>query len=236
MCAARTARARRVKPVRRLTTPPGQVGGRERLGELDRRAAGCVSEATTTTALPLHDRRREPRDEPSSAGSSGASDGDDAGRLGHREVEVRPGDRVRAAEHLRRACRPSPRTRRRGRSRARPRRRPRSTARARSARARLHHLGERGRAPGRGCTAVAPAHFGNAPRAALTASRASLREARRDVLALGLVRCGRTPSAGTRRRCRACRSCGPAAGSSRRTSGTASSPCSPPSRPKPDSL
>ena len=70
--------------------------------------AGCVSDATATTAFPPTSAGASRETRPSSGGSSGASDRDDAGRLRHREVEVRAGDRVRAAEHLRRACPPSP--------------------------------------------------------------------------------------------------------------------------------
>ncbi len=109
-------------------------------------------------------------------------------------------------------------------------------ARART-RARLHHLGERGRAPGRGCTRSRPPSSPAQPARPRTASRASLREARATFCALGRGRCGPTRSAGTRRRCRACTSSLTGRGRlivERCRYG--SSPCRPPSRPKPDSL
>ena len=93
-----------------------------------------------------------------------------------------------------------------------------------------------GRAPGRGCTAVAPRPLREGPARRLDRVARVLARGPRDVLALGLVACGPTRSAGTRRRCRACTSCGRRAVLIGRTSGTARARGSPPSRPKPDSL
>ena len=69
-------------------------------------ASGCVSEATATTAFPPVSAGRTRETSPSSGGSSGASDRDDAGGLGNGEVEVRAGDGIRRAEHLRELVRP----------------------------------------------------------------------------------------------------------------------------------
>ena len=146
------------KPVSRLTTPPGRsdvaIASASSIA-----ASGRVSDATTTTVLPptIAGAIRETR--PEQRRLLGREDGDDAGRLGHREVEVRPGDGIGAAEHLRQLVGPAgvpddPVDRAldlaRGRSRLAPR----------SARARLHHLGERGTAPGRGCTPSRPPSSG----------------------------------------------------------------------------
>ena len=106
------------KPVRRLTAPAGRS---------DVASASASSTPAEWMDLGRHRHDRVPPDERREhagrrgrrrAGSSGARIADDPGRLRHGEVEVRPGDRIGAAEHLRAACPPSPRTRRRGRSTA----------------------------------------------------------------------------------------------------------------------
>ena len=99
----------RGEPRRHLGDAPGQqvddaaghVGGREHLGQRDRRRAAASSDASTTAVLPRHDHRRHDRHEAEQRRLLRRHDGDDAGRLGDGEVEVRPCDGVRAAEHLR---------------------------------------------------------------------------------------------------------------------------------------
>ena len=87
-------------PVSRLTTPPGTsavaIASASSIA-----ASGCVSDASAMTALPPVTAGATRETRPRSGGSSGATIGDDAGRLRDREVEVRPGDRIRRAEHLR---------------------------------------------------------------------------------------------------------------------------------------
>ena len=153
-----------------------QVRGRDRLCELERPRAA---------ASPRRRRRRCCRSRspgamretrPSSAGSLGREHRDDTGRLGHGEVEVRAGDGVRAAEHLRQLVGPAgvpddPVDRALDLAPAGARRAPGRRRASPSSR-------RGGRAPGRGCTASHPPTSAKAPRAALTASRASLREAR----------------------------------------------------------
>ena len=87
-------------PVSRLTMPPGRslvasasassiaASGLRLRGDRDDRVAA-------------DERRRDPRDEPEQRRLLRRDDGDDAGRLRHGEVEVRPGHGVRTAEHLR---------------------------------------------------------------------------------------------------------------------------------------
>ena len=196
----------------------GQIRGREHLGERD---------GGQRPALRGHDdggvagaeHRREHADEAEQARLLRRQDGHHAGRLGQREVEVRPRDRVGGAGHLRelvgpagvpddavdriadaaRAPRPP--------SRPRPRRPRRRTARDDRRASR-----PRGRSPGRGCRPSRPTSPGRpcAPprrRRARPCARPGrrARAARRRRPRPG--RSGPTPSAGTRRRSRACRSC-----------------------------
>ena len=130
--------------------PAGQVGGRDRLGELERRERRRLR-GDDDRGVPAHDHRSDPRDEPLERRRLGSENRDDAGRLGHGEVEVRPGDGVRAAEHLRQLVGPARRTRRRDRSRAPPRAGP--SRRGRGRRRASPSSPRAGRAPGRGCTA-----------------------------------------------------------------------------------
>ena len=86
-------------PVRMLTTPPGSRSSRAPRRARPRRA-DSASDASATTALPPTSAGAIRETRPSSGGSS-ARRRDDAGRLRHREVEVRARDRVRPTEHLR---------------------------------------------------------------------------------------------------------------------------------------
>ena len=89
-----------------LTTPPGTsevaIASASSIA-----ASGCVSDATTHDRVAADERRREPGDEAAERRLVGREDRDDAGRLGEGEVEVRPGDRVRGADHLRELVRPA---------------------------------------------------------------------------------------------------------------------------------
>src|SRR2546430_1617707 len=84
----------------------GDVGGGERLGELHRRERPRLR-GDGDDGVPADERRQESRDEPEERRLFRAEDADDAGRLGHGEVEVRPGDGGRGAEHLRQLVRPA---------------------------------------------------------------------------------------------------------------------------------
>ena len=75
-------RARRGSPVRMLTTPAG-TSEVATTSASSTAASGCVSEATATAALPPTSTGAMRVTRPASGGSSGASDGDDAGGLGH---------------------------------------------------------------------------------------------------------------------------------------------------------
>ena len=162
-------------PVSRLTTPPGTslvaIASASSIA-----ASGCVSDASATTALPPVSAGASRETRPSSGGSSGATTATTPVGSGIVKLKYGPGDRVRRAEHLRElvgeAGVPDPAV-------------DRALDLVRAA-AELGELGQRappssrrsGRAPGRGCTPSPTAHFGCAPRAACTASRASLRDAR----------------------------------------------------------
>ena len=139
------------------------VARRDRLGQLDRRERLRLG-GERDDGVAAGERRREPRDEAEQRRVVGRDDGDDAGRLRDREVEVRPGDRVRRAEHLRElvgeARVPDPAVDRaldlvlyRCRARRTPGGAPPSSRRS-------------GRAPARGCTPSPTPHFACAPRAA----------------------------------------------------------------------
>src|SRR5919197_1192618 len=84
----------------------GDIGGGVRLGELDRSERPRLR-GDGDDGVPADERRQEARDEPEQRRLLGAEDADDAGRLGHGEVEVRPGDGVRGAEHLGELVRPA---------------------------------------------------------------------------------------------------------------------------------
>ena len=100
MCDASHGASSARRPVSRLTTPPGRsLVASTSASSIA--ASGPVSDAIATTVLPPTSAGASRETRPSSGGSSGAIDRDDAGRLGHGEVEVRPRDRVRRAEHLR---------------------------------------------------------------------------------------------------------------------------------------
>ena len=102
------------EPGRKLVAEPGEdvdrpsrkVGGRQRFGKvygrerMDLRRDGddCVAS---------HERRHDPGHEPEERRLTRSEDGDDAGRLRHREVEVGAGDGIRAAEDLRHLVRPA---------------------------------------------------------------------------------------------------------------------------------
>ena len=196
MCEASHGASSARWPVSRLTAPPGtSLVASTSASSIA--ASGLVSDAIATTALPPTSAGAIRETRPSSGGSSGATIADDAGRLRHGEVEVRAGDRVRGAEHLRElvgeARVPDPAVDRaldlvRGRSRAR---RTRPCAPPSSRRS--------GRAPGRGCRrSRRPTSAARRARRRRRRARPCARPARRSGPAPR--RCARTPSAGTRRR------------------------------------
>ena len=222
-------------PVRMLTTPPGtsEVASTSASSIA---ASGVRLRGEDDGRVAADDHRREARDEPVERRLVGRDDPDHAGRLRDREVEVRRRDRVRRAEHLRvlvgPARVPDP-----------------AIDRALDLLAARAELGELracgppssprcGRAPGRGCRRSSPAHFGNAPRAARTASRTSFRDARatfwpcasyvRPDSERGNVAADEELVRLPDRQ--------PASSAAPRTLRYGSSPWRPPSRPKPDSL
>ena len=93
-------------PVSTLTTPPGT-------SEVASTSARLIAEsgkrcdATTTTELPGTSAGAIAETRPTSAVSCGAMTADDAGRLGHRDVEVRTRDRVAVAGDLAELVAPS---------------------------------------------------------------------------------------------------------------------------------
>ena len=202
MCPASHGASSSRKPVRMLTAPAGTSDVASASRELDRGQRVSLR-GDRDDGVPADERREDPRHEPAEGGLRRREHGDDAGRLRHGEVEVRAGDRIRAPEHLRELVRPARvpddaidrrvdllrgRSRRgRGRSRAPP-----SSPRA-------------GREPGRGCTRSARTSRGTprAPRGRRRA-RPCARRGRRSGPPPRTS--ARTPSAGTRPRCRACTS------------------------------
>ncbi len=202
MCPASHGASSSRCPVRRLTTPPG-TSDVASTSASSTAASGEVSEATTTVAFPPTMAGAIRETSPASGRLLGSENPDDSGRLRHGEVEVRPGDGIRRAEHLRAACRPSPRTRRADRSSGRP---PPARSRGRRTRPGAPRASRRsGRRPGRGCKRSSPTS--RRPPLGLPEPRRgdpSARRARRSRPAPR--RCGPTPSAGTRRRCTACTS------------------------------
>ena len=198
----------------------GQVGGRRAPRSARPPAAAAPRDATTTAVLPVASTGASTDTRPSSDDSCGASTADDAGRLGQREVEVRPGDRVGAAERPARTCRPSPRSRPSGRS-------PRRPGAAAAVRDALGRARPRSTNCARRPSSISATRYSICPRlyaVALDQPPNALRAATHrvaDVLARRLRRVRQqlalapsapgtsvpTPSAGTRRRCRACRSC-----------------------------
>ena len=83
-----------------LTAPPGRSEVASASAS-STAASGWLSEATATTVLPPTSGGRIRETSPPSAGSGGREHRDHAGGLRHREVEVRPGDRIGAADDLR---------------------------------------------------------------------------------------------------------------------------------------
>ena len=83
-----------------LTTPPGTSLVASTSARLIA-DSGCRSLAITTTVLPATSAGRDRLHETEQAALPlRRDDRDDAGRLGHREVEVRPGDRVAGSRDL----------------------------------------------------------------------------------------------------------------------------------------
>ena len=80
-------------PVSRFTTPPGTSDVASTSVRVTA-GIGRRSSATTTTVLATAMRRRDHRHEPEQRRVVRRDDADDAGRLGHREVEVGTGDGV----------------------------------------------------------------------------------------------------------------------------------------------
>ena len=105
-CAASHGASSERKPVSTLTTPPGTsdvaIASASSIA-----ASGCVSDASTTAALPptITGAMRETM--PSSGGSSGATTPTTPVGSGSGEVEVRARDGIRRAEHLRELVRPA---------------------------------------------------------------------------------------------------------------------------------
>ena len=203
----------------RLTTPPGHVGRREHLGQRHRRERPRLRRQQHDRVA-RHDRRREPRHQPEQRGRLRRDDPDDAGRLGDREVEVARRDRVHRAQHLRDLVGPArvpdpaidrPIDQLAG---ARASDTPSASATSCSNCSRRPSISSatRYRIWPR-FIAVRSSQPANAPRAARTASRTSLREPR-TALASGVPSAARTTIRATRlgarelrRRCTACRSC-----------------------------
>ena len=104
-CPASQGASSAVKPVSRLTTPPGRsevasTSASETAG------SGRSWEASTTATLPVAITGASTRHETEQARLLRRDHPDDAGRLGDGEVEVRAGDRVGAAGDLRVLVRP----------------------------------------------------------------------------------------------------------------------------------
>ena len=202
MCPASHGASSSAKPVSTLTAPAGKSEVASASAS-STAATGWCSCGDDHHGVAADERREHPRDEPEKRRLGRGEDRDDPGRLRDREVEVRAGDRVRAADAPAPACPPSPRTRRCDRSRPPPRRgrwtrsRDRTRAPPSSRRA--------GREPGRGCRRSCPTRPG-APRAprARRRGRLSVRRGRR--CAPRRRTSAPTRSAETRRRCRACTS------------------------------
>ena len=139
-------------PVRMLTAPPGR-------SEVARASAARPRRADEPRTRPrrrrfLRPAREDPGDEPSERGLRRREDGDDAGGLGHGEVEVRAGTRDSSSDHLRQLVGPS-----RVPDDAVDRGVDLVAAGARRARDRTPappSSRPAGRAPGRGCTPSAP--------------------------------------------------------------------------------
>jgi hypothetical protein len=85
--------------------PARNVRSSENLGEGHRRKRALLR-GDDHGRVAADDDRGEARNEPGKTRLFGRDDADDAGRLWHREVEVRAGDGVRRAEHLRELVRP----------------------------------------------------------------------------------------------------------------------------------
>ncbi len=227
-----------------FTTPPGHVGGRQDLAQRDRRQRRALAR-DHDRRVPADDRRGQPRRrDPSSAWSCGATIPTTPVGSGHREVEVRPGHRVRAAADLRDLVGP-PRVpdppvdrcrRRRGRGRRRRRRR----APPRTARGGPPSALPRGRGSGPGWRRW---------RRPTPAGRRGRPHGVAEVLARGLRREGQRPAVGGHDLVRTSRLAtreraadeqlrratdGEALGAAHGLSSTyGSSPCRPPSRPNP---
>ena len=182
MCPASHGTSSARQPGEDVHDAAGDVRGREHLGERHRGQRRRLAREDDRR-VPAHDRRRQPRDEAEQRLLPRRDDADHARRLGDREVEVRAGDRVRAARapgailsaqpayqthRSIAASTPARRVRRRPRRRARTRTGPGGPPSARP----------RGTGPAPGCRRSCAAHPGCAARAATTASRRSLREAR----------------------------------------------------------
>ena len=183
----------RLAPGQHVDDAARHVGRGEDLGQGHGRQRPASREAMSTTVLPATSGGASRLTSPSSDEVSGRDDADDAGRLGDREVEVRRGDRVGRAEDLGDLVGPAgvPDPAVDGAvddgARARPRAAPRPPRpRRRTGRAGPPSARRRGRGPGRGSSPSWPAQPSNALRAARTASRRSLRDARQ-ALASGVA-------------------------------------------------
>ena len=248
-CEASGGASSSTKPVSRLTTPPGRSDVASTSPSVTD-GSGRLSLATTTAVLPLTDDRRDDRDQPEQRRLLRGDHGDHAGRLRHREVEARTGDRVGGpASRPAGTCPHHP---------AYQTQRSMAASTAAVARlavqsfGRLHLVDElatdgppasppRGRAPGRGCTPSPPTTRPTRLVPRTTASCSSLREARS-------VPARKRPLASTtsyerplseRVTCRprrACTSCGRPAGSLVPLEGRRRSPRRPPSPPEARSL
>ena len=152
------ARRSRVEPVRMLTTPPGTSEVASTSLNVTA-GSGRAYDDTTTQVLPETITGATTRDQPEQRGLLRRQHGDHAGRLGRRQVEERPGHRVRVADHLGQLVGPAgvpdqPVDRGVERGRGLPRRQPLGGRRARRRTAGGGPPSARrsGRSPGPGCT------------------------------------------------------------------------------------
>ena len=106
MCDASQGAVSPTRPVSTFTTPPGtsEVASTS-LSVIA--GSGRSADDATITVLPVTITGASTETRPEQGRPLRSEHGDDAGRLGQREVEVRAGDWVRAADHLRDLVRPT---------------------------------------------------------------------------------------------------------------------------------
>ena len=219
-CAASHGASSAVRPVSTLTTPPGRSEVAS-TSLSDTAGSGRSCGGHDDGGVAGRDHRGEHRHEPEQGGVLRREHADHAGRLGQREREVRPGDRVRAARDLRVLVRPAgvvdPAVDRlvdQRRARRVPNRPRRPRPRRRTARGGPRASRRRGRGSGRGCrrspsTSRRTPCGRRPPRPGRPCARPAqrARAARPSPCSPGTS--DPTPNGGTPRRRRACTSCAP---------------------------